>query len=358
MEHLIPQHWFADLSQPILLLILAVAIGALAKGADWLVEGSSGMAFRLRIPKVIVGATIVSLGTTSPECAVSVVAAWSGQPELALGNAIGSIIVDTSLIFGIGCLMTVLPADRFVLNRQGWVQLGSAALLAALCFASFMIWGNAATLGRPVGVLMLALLAAYMVMSVRWSRQHPYGEPFQTPATADNKLPFLPSDRWRRTVWPVIALVSIALIGLLIVILSSRVLVLSVTELAGRWGVPQVIIAATLVAVGTSLPELVVGLAAILKGHKELLVGNIIGADVLNVLFVIGASAMAAELPITGGGGVLLFFHLPAMLVVLVLFRVFIQCSRRSGEFKRWYGVPLLIFYAAYVAGQFAITWA
>ena len=98
--------------------------------------GASGLAYRFGISKVIVGATVVSLGTTSPECAVSVMAAWSGEPGLALGNAIGSIIADTGLIFGLGCMIAVLPADRFVLSRQGWVQFGSAALLALLCYGA------------------------------------------------------------------------------------------------------------------------------------------------------------------------------------------------------------------------------
>ena len=167
MEHLIPEAWFAGLPQWALLALTALSIGVLGKGADWLVDSASGLAYRLGISKVIVGATIVSLGTTSPECAVSVMAAWSGEPGLALGNAIGSIIADTGLIFGLGCLITVLPADRFVLSRQGWVQFGSGVLLAAVCYGAFVISGDGATLGRPVGLLMLALLVLYLYVSIR-----------------------------------------------------------------------------------------------------------------------------------------------------------------------------------------------
>ena len=180
MEHLIPEAWFAGLPQWALLALTALSIGVLGKGADWLVDAASGLAYRLGISKVIVGATIVSLGTTSPECAVSVMAAWSGEPGLALGNAIGSIIADTGLIFGLGCLITVLPADRFVLSRQGWVQFGSGVLLAVVCYGAFVISGDAATLGRPVGLLMLALLVLYLYVSIRWSREHRSGEPFQS----------------------------------------------------------------------------------------------------------------------------------------------------------------------------------
>jgi len=122
---------------------------------------------------VVVGATIVSLGTTSPECAVSVVAAWSGEPGLALGNAVGSIIVDSGLIFGLGCLLSRLPADRFILNRQGWVQFGSGLLLVLICWGVYKIAGNEAVIDRSMGFVFVALLAAYLVFSVRWSRGHP-----------------------------------------------------------------------------------------------------------------------------------------------------------------------------------------
>ena len=120
MEHLSPAAWFVGEPQWMLLLLTAVAVAVLIRGADWLVEAAAGIAYRFGISKVIVGATIIALGTTSPECAVSVVAAWSGEPGIALGNAIGSIIANSGLIFGLGCLIAVLPADRFVLRRQGW----------------------------------------------------------------------------------------------------------------------------------------------------------------------------------------------------------------------------------------------
>ena len=352
MEHLIPQIWFVGLPQWALLLITAVTLLVLIKGADLLVDGASGFAYRLGISKVIVGATIVSLGTTSPECGVSVMAAWSGQSGLALGNAIGSIIVDTGLIFGLGCLLTVLPADRFVLVRQGWVQYGTAILLSVICYAAWARSGDAAILGRGVGLLLLALLAGYMFISVHWSRRHRHGEPFQIDETIDTRRKARP---------PVARLLALGFAGLVAVLLSSRVLILSVTELAeAHWHVPQVVIAATLVALGTSLPELVIGMTSIAKGHREILVGNVIGADILNVLFVVGASAAAAPLPLLDPTSeipaILLYLHLPAMLVILTLFRVFIVGACRRGGFQRWQGVPLVLAYVAYVVLQFVVT--
>lgn len=352
MEHLIPQSLVEGLPQWALLLITAVGMAILIRGADLLVDGASGLAYRFGISKVIVGATVVSLGTTSPEAAVSVMAAWSGQTGLALGNAVGSIIADTGLIFGLGCLMAVLPADRFVLERQGWVQFGSALLLCALCYLSMAVMGDGAVLSRWTGVLLVTLLLIYMVVSVRWSRAHRHGEPFQMDEEADAQ---------RKGHQSLQKLATLCVGGLLLVILSSRVLIISVTELAEvHWHVPQVVIAATLVALGTSLPELVIGMASIMKGHREILVGNVIGADILNVLFVVGASALAAPLPLVDPTSsvprIALYVHLPVMMLILVLFRVFIAMAGRTGRFSRWQGAPLVLIYVTYVVLQYVVA--
>jgi cation:H+ antiporter len=313
--------------------------------------GAAGLAYRFGISKIVVGATLVSLGTTSPECAVSVVAAWSGEPGLALGNAIGSIVADTGLIFGLGCMITVLPADRFVLTRQGWVQFGAGALLAAICYGAYLIMGDRALIGRWAGLTLLLLLAGYMLLSIRWSRQHPHGEPFQEP---EGESPAArPTSLWM--------LLLFALVGLFLVIVASHALIQSVSELAeAHWHVPKVVIAATLVALGTSLPEMVIGLTSIAKGHKEILVGNVIGADILNVLFVVGASAAAAPLPLLEQGAavpdILLRLHLPVMLAILVLFRVYIHFACRTGRFRRWNGAPLVLLYVAYTVLQYVVS--
>ena len=352
MQHLIPQEFFIGLPQWALLLFTVVAAAVLIKGADWLVDGASGLAYHFGISKIIVGATVVSLGTTSPEAAVSVLAAWSGQPGLALGNAIGSIVADSGLIFGLGCVLAVLPADAYVLKRQGRVQVGAAFLLAAICYGSWLAMGNDAVLGRWVGALFLLLLVAYLYVSVKWSREHPHGEPFQIHEEADVE------SGARRSVG---RLTVIGLAGLLLVLLASRMMILSVAELAeAHWHVPDVVIAATLVALGTSLPELIIGITSILKGHNELLVGNVIGADILNVLFVVGASAAAAPLPLLEQGtsvpGILFYLHLPTMLLILVLFRVFIHFACKNGSFRRWYGIPLVAIYILYTILQYAIS--
>ncbi len=358
LASLLPSHLFAGQPMWALIVIAIIGMAFVIKGADWLVEGAAGIAKKLGMPEVVVGATIVSLGTTSPEMAVSVLAAFAGDAGLALGNGVGSIIADTGLIFGAGCLLATLPADRFVLSRQGWVQFGSALLLAAICYGLWAFQGDAATITRPVGVLLTLLLIAYLIISVKWARQHPSGEPH---LIVDDHVPGtgVVSDHAQHAEDHRLAfLFGLGLLGLAIVIGAGDALVQSVGIVAERAGIPDAVIASTIVALGTSLPELVTGLTAIRKGHPELLVGNVIGADILNVLFVIGFSALAADLPIIDPSAtypaIFLLLPIPTMLLMLLYMRLCIFRAAKKGHFDRWMGWPLVISYVAYLVLSYA----
>ena len=327
-------------SSGVLLLLIAGCIALLSKGADWMIDGVVDLARRTGLPKIVIGATVVSLGTTMPEAFVSVMAAYMGNPGLALGNGVGSIIADTGLIFGLTCVLASVPINRFLLNRTGWVQVGSVTLLVALALWALAVApaGAEPRLERPVGWLLLALLVAYLVATYRWARQgsDPEGE-------GDLEAQAL---RGLGRCWVMV------LGGLAMILLGARVLVPAAAEIATRLGVPEDVIAATLVAFGTSLPELMTAMAAVRKGHPEITLGNIVGADVLNTLFVIGAAAAAAPLAIPAN---FYFFHFPAMLLILYSFRVFISINR-EGVFRRWQGLWLLGVYAAYVLLQYALN--
>ncbi len=349
LADLIPESFFDGLAEHwewMLWAMMAGAIGLLVFGADRAVTAAVRLAAVLGMSKVIIGATVVSLGTTSPEAFTSVTAAFQGKPGLALGNGIGSIICDTGLIFGLCCCIKALPLDRFVLSRHGWLQLGSGALLTTVILLLVLLGGGLAGFEIPrwIGFVLVALLAGYMYLSVRWAK----GEPRLVPAEArieQVKTPRAPvRSRGRSSVWNLLVLAF----GLALVILGSNVLVGSATVICKKYHVPQSVLAATLVAFGTSLPELVTAIASLVKGHADLLVGNIVGADILNVLFVVGASAAATPLKISGKKEVscLLFILLPAMMLVLILLRTFIFLSR--DRFRRWQGVVLLAVYAAY----------
>lgn len=333
------QEFVADLSIGILLLIIVASVAFLSKGADWMIDGVVDLARRTGLPKIVIGATVVSLGTTLPEAFVSVMAAFLGNPGLALGNGVGSIIADTGLIFGLTCVLVAVPVNRFILNRTGWVQVGSATLLVAIAVVALMTSGDSTdpTLNRWVGVFFLILLVGYMYITYRWAKQSDSAGHEEELSTED-PMP-LPKS-WLLVVG-----------GLTLVVAGARVLVPSASEIAVRAGVPEDVIAATLVAFGTSLPELMTAIAAIRKGHPEITVGNIVGADVLNVLFVIGAAAVAAPLAIPDN---FYFFHFPAMLIILFSFRIFISMNKTN--FRRWQGAWLLGVYGVYVALQYILN--
>lgn len=326
-------------STPILLLVIVICIVVLSFGADWMIDGVVSLAIRTGLPTVVIGATIVSLGTTMPEAFVSVMAAYMGNPGLALGNGVGSIIADTGLIFGLTCLLATIPMNRQILNRAGWVQVGAAVLLVLVSIQALLMapQGGTPVLQRWVGFFFLALLVLYLYMTYVWSKQK------GTASASDNVL----GDQEIKGIGLTWVMITG---GLILVIASARVLVPSASEVAVRFGVPDDVIAATMVAFGTSLPELMTAISSIRKGHPEITLGNIIGADVLNCLFVIGAAAAAAPLEIPAN---FFYFHFPAMLIILFSFRIFISMNK-SGSFKRWQGAWLLGVYCVYIYQQYA----
>jgi cation:H+ antiporter len=340
IDETILQKAMAGFSIWILLAFIIVCIAVLSKGADWMIDGVVSLARRTGLPKIVIGATIVSLGTTTPEAMVSVMAAFMGNAGLALGNGVGSIIADTGLILGLTCMLAVVPINRFILSRMGWVQVGAATVLVLICVLSLVFSQGPAMLPRGVGVFFLGMLALYLYVSYLWAKQGSAMMLMDKEVEDNSPLRSIPR-----------CLVMIAG-GLTMVVSAARVLVPAASEIAARLGVPEDVIAATMVALGTSLPELITAIAAIRKGHPEITLGNVVGADVLNCLFVIGAAATARPLAIPPN---FFYFHFPAMLIILYSFRVFIAFNR-GNRFYRWQGAWLLGVYVIYVASQYGLS--
>jgi cation:H+ antiporter len=316
-----------------LIAAITLCIVAVTKSADLMINGAIAMARLTRLPEIIIGATILSLGTTLPEVFVSVMAAWTGNPGLALGNGVGSIICDTGMILGLTCLLSKVPVDKYVLNRAGLVQVGAATLVVVLSLQAYYISPALPTLQRWVGILFLVLLVGYLYLSYRWSTENSQPDAGGSPTGIEN----IPK-----------ALISIAG-GLGGVVIASRVLIPCAAEGAVRVGVPQDVVATTLVAFGTSLPELVTAIMAVRKGHPQIMIGNVVGADVLNCLFVIGAAAVASPLHIPPNFYIL---HFPAMLLILYSFRFFVHINK-EGWFTRIQGAWILGIYLGYLALQY-----
>jgi cation:H+ antiporter len=313
-----------------LLAIGAVMVFLLDRGAALLVEEAVTLSLRWGLSRAVIGATVVSLGTTLPEAAVSVFAALRGDATIALGNAVGSIICDTGLILGLAALISPLPIDRSIVNRQGWIQLGAGILLVVCCLpltspvSAFSHGGN---LPRIAGWAFTGLLILYLWGTIKWFRG-------DNSASGTGGLHADSGDTG--------SIVLKLTLGIVLVVGSSQVLIPAAKEVAVRLHVPAGIIAATLVAFGTSLPELATAIKAVRKGHGELAVGNVIGADILNVLFVAGASAA-----VTPGGldapAEFFIFLFPAMLVVLIVFRIGVAASRDT--LGRPFGIVLVGVY-------------
>jgi len=337
---LLPETLFAPPRAEIWLwLFAALSIAALIAGADRAVSAAARLAKSLGMSAVLVGATVVSLGTTTPEAVVSLQAAMRGNPALALGNSVGSIICNMALIFGLACLLTRLPLNRSVLKGQSWIQLGAGALLTGI--VAVLLWLAGWDMGnihipRIVGVAFLVLLVGYLYASVRWTKRNPVLIPKQ----AAIKVPA------NHRVYQVPILLGALAIGLALIIGGSDLLIGSVSEIARRHHMPQAVLAVTVVSLGTSLPELATAIAAILKGQPDLLVGNVIGANILNVLFVIGIAITAApdKLQVQP---IFCQFLLPVMLVVLMCMTLYVSISGK--RFRRWQGAPLLAIYIAFI---------
>jgi cation:H+ antiporter len=325
-------------SWPALLATLVVSLAVLAKGADWLVEEAVTLSLRSGMPPVVVGATVVSLGTTSPEAFVSVFAALSGNPTIALGNAVGSVICDTGLVLGIGCLIAPLPFDRRLVNRQGWVQFGCGVLLVACTIpwanlTAIFSQGSGAALPRVAGFLLVALLLVYLVWSVRIARGAGSGEGKPHDVSEKAAQHSIPG-----------ALLRMA-VAVALVIVSAGFLIATAQVMAERMEVPPSIVAATLIAFGTSLPELVIVVTAVMKGQPDLAIGNVIGADILNVLFVAGIAASVTPAGLAAGPEFFKIFF-PGMLFLLLVFRVGIWCAK-DDKLARPIGAVLVLGYLA-----------
>ncbi|WP_432402054.1 calcium/sodium antiporter [Wukongibacter sp. M2B1] len=333
MEAIIHSH-LASFPTLVLILIVAVMLYTLSKGADILVDEAVSLSLHWGISKMIIGATIVSLGTTLPEACVSVLAAVNGNPDLALGNAIGSIITDTGLIIGLAALIGYLPVDQMTIDRQGRIQLFSGILLAVVSIP-FLSKGDTGNINQWMGWFFIILLVAYIYISINWSRKSGEAE---TDLTEEKS--------------PLIVQILKLLLGIILVLGSSKILIPAVEISAIRIGIPQSVVAATLVAFGTSLPELVTAVTAVRKGHGELAIGNIVGADILNVLFVVGSAAAVTR----GGLNVPFNFYklqIPTMLIVLLTFRVF--AKSKSNEISKLQGLILFGIYIVYLILNY--TW-
>ena len=322
---------------PVLLFLLGLLL--LIKGGDWFVDGATGIARRFRIPEIIVGATVVSIGTTLPEVMVSSASAVKGAGGIAYGNAIGSVICNTALIAALTVAVKPGPVDRKSLKTPVIFFFGSAAfyLFNAYVFGRFDRWA---------GIVLLSVFLVYMIITVRQGlsgRELPAeeGEAEIEPAR-------------RKPLWQDLLLL---VVGAAFIAVGADLLVDNGTIIAEKLGVPQSVIALTFVALGTSLPELVTAITSLAKGHGALSLGNVIGANLFNLVLVSGMAVTLNPFALPDGKTVAginasLVIDAPVMTGVMLILTV---PALIRGKMARWQGILLLTVYAAFCVLQFTL---
>ena len=290
----------------------------LALGADWLVRGASRLATHFGVSPLLVGLTVVAYGTSSPEIVASVIAALGGHPEMTVGNVLGSNVANIGLVLGCIAIVAPMKVAASVLKRELPLLLGVTVLFFACALPR--------ELGRGVGLAFIVLLVFFNYLSIRWARDE---APPSRPATPSTHS--LASSS------------AFTVFGLILLMGGAQLLVTGAVSLARSIGLSEFIIGATLVAVGTSTPELATSFVAGLRGEADLVVGAIIGSNLFNILGAIGVSATLRTLPIDEK---LLYFELPALVGFMLLMAIFLYTGRRI---VRWEGMVLLGCYAVFM---------
>ena len=316
---------------PVLLFIVGLLF--LIKGGDWFVDGASSLARRFHLPELLIGATVVSIGTTLPEVMVSTMSALSGHGEIAYGNAIGSVICNAALIAAITIAVRPGKVDPKTLRTPVAFFFAAAAIY---CFAAYVM----GRFTRVMGLVMLAMFVAYMVVNVKQMKNAPAEEPAEE------------TEEMSLTKTLLLLVVGAALIAV-----GANLLVDNGTLIAQALGVPESVIALTFVALGTSLPELVTAVTSLVKGHSDLSLGNVVGANVFNLVLVSGVSVTLAPFTIPQSNTLFginssLVLDLPVMLAVMLILTL---PALLKGKLNRAQGILLLAVYAAFCVVQFAL---
>lgn len=298
------------------ILLLAVGFFMLMKGADWFVEGSAGIAKKMGIPQLVIGLTIVAMGTSAPEAAVSINASIKGNAGIAIGNVVGSNILNILIILGISAILATMAIQKSTFRYEIPFMVFVTVVLIALGMT-----GEYVT--RIEGVILWVLFIVYLLYLFRLAKQGTTEE-----------------DAEKRPIWK---LLIFMILGGVLVVWGSDVTVDSATEIAHMIGLSERFIGLTIVALGTSLPELVTSVVAARKGNADIAIGNIVGSNIFNILFVIGTASIIAPVmyqPV---------FLIDGIIAVAAGVLLWISVAKTKSLRKPW-GIVFLLCYAAYLA--------
>ena len=294
--------------------LLALGFVMLVKGSDWFVDGAAGIAAKFRIPQIIIGLTIVAMGTSAPEAAVSITAAMGGSADITVGNIVGSNILNVLVILGLASAIVPVAVGASTQKIDAPFMIAISAIFLAL--------GWDGTITRLDGAVLLVLFASYIGYMI-WGALHSNEEGDEI---KDMK------------VWQMLLATAG---GLALVVLGADVAVDAATELATIFGMSERFIGLTVVALGTSLPELFTSVTAARKGNADIAIGNIVGSNIFNILFVVGLSSMIIDVPFASNFRIDMAVAVAASLFMWV-------ASLKNKKLVRWHGIVMLLGYAAY----------
>lgn len=301
---------------------LVVGFLLLVKGADLFVDGASSVAKKLKIPAFVIGLTIVAFGTSAPELAVSITAAVKGSNDIAIGNVVGSNIFNTLVVLGASAAITPIAVEKGMIKRDYPLSIFAAVLLGVLAMDTVLFKASAMTLGRLDGIILLIAFAGFMVMTVK--------------AGMDNRV-----EEEATEAMSALKAVAFIVIGLAGIVYGGDMSVEGAKGIARFFGLSEAIIGLTIVAIGTSLPELVTSVIAARKGESDIAVGNVIGSNIFNIFLILGLSS--AILPMNVSGTYL--YDIGMLIGVMVLTYLPIAKTKRV---SRPMGIIMVLVYVAY----------
>ena len=307
-----------DASIIIQVVLLLVGFLFLIKGSDFFVDGASSIASILRVPTIIVGLTIVAFGTSAPEAAVSITSSLTGSNAMAVSNVIGSNLFNMLVVIGVAALLSNLLMEKKVLQKDLPFLVGITIL-----FVVFIFIGGDIT--NIEGIILLAILIAYIFFLIRDARKSSESNVVEKPKLS------LPKS------------IIFMIVGLAGIVLGGDLVVDSASAIALALGMSETLVGLTIVAIGTSLPELVTSITALKKGENQLVIGNVIGSNIFNILFVLGASSAISALPVNRG----MMIDVVFMLGVTILCFIF---GKTQDKYDKKEGIILLLLFVAYMA--------
>lgn len=305
-------------------IVLVVGLFFLIKGADWFVEGASGVATKFGVPSLVIGLTIVAFGTSAPEAAVSISSALKGSSGIALGNVVGSNLFNLLAVVGVGSIMRPTVIDKSIMKKDFPYNLLATVVLALTMIDTFFGDLPANVISRTDGLIIIAFFSIFMYYTV------------------SSGLGAKEEPKEEKKVYKLPKLLVMLVLGLAAIIIGGQAVVNGASDIARSFGVSETLIGLTIVAVGTSLPEFVTSVVAIRKGEDDIAIGNVVGSNVFNILFIIGIAAAIKSIPVDAT-------LITDIFMLLAVSAVFYLSVLKKRTVSRAGGIVMVLVYALYM---------